>query len=147
METSHNSIEQERLDALIGFVPLFESPDFQFSRWIKPPSKEDGVIVMPYFTSDKIAEDFVRTCYDKGWVLNEFDWSEWMKTNEAAQLRDDSAVLEQATPEHLGRLLTVLIRQERFVEGCLQSAFESGLLLRILQRAEVLAAHFSDECR
>ena len=55
------------------------------------------------------------------------------------QLRDEPGVLEDATPEQLERLLTVLIRQERFVDGALESAFESGLLVRILKRAAVLA--------
>jgi len=79
---------------------------------------------------------FVPAAYKFGWVLwGEFDWAEWMKTQEAQRLRDDREALSRATPDQLARLLTVLIRQDRFVEGALQSAFESGLLTRILERA------------
>ena len=55
------------------------------------------------------------------------------------RLRAEPSVLEAATPEQLQRLLTVLIRQERFVDGALESAFESGLLVRILRRVAALA--------
>ena len=33
------------------------------------------------------------------------------------------------------RLLTVCIRQDRFVDGALLDAFESGLIRRVVQRA------------
>jgi len=79
---------------------------------------------------------FIEATYKFGWVLwPEFDWIEWKHTPEAMQLRDGPEALSKATPEQLARLLTVLIRQDRFVESALQSAFESGLLTRILERA------------
>ena len=53
-------------------------------------------------------------------------------------LQDDARALAQATPEQLARLLTVCVREDRFCEGALESAFESGLLTRILERAAVL---------
>lgn len=52
---------------------------------------------------------------------------------EAKRLRDD-AVLANATPEQLARLITVCMRQDRFVKGALESAFTSGLLTRIRER-------------
>jgi hypothetical protein len=53
-------------------------------------------------------------------------------------LRDDPNALKNATPEQLAKLLTVLIRQERFCDGVLNSAFKSGLLTGILERVAVL---------
>jgi Family of unknown function (DUF6508) len=69
-----------------------------------------------------------------------FDWPQWKGTAEAKQLRDDPDVLARATPEQLAKLLTVCIRQDRFSEGTLQAAFETGLLTRILQRAKAILA-------
>lgn len=60
------------------------------------------------------------------------------------RLRDDTSVLEQTTPEELERLLTVLFRQERFYEGTLENAYESGLLVRILRRTARLEAALAD---
>jgi hypothetical protein len=45
-----------------------------------------------------------------------------------------------ASPDDLARLLTAIVRSDRFVEGSLVGAFESGLLTRIAQRAAALLA-------
>src|SRR5438552_1870522 len=90
-------------------------------------------------TSAPEADAFVQAAYDFGWVEREkFDWPKWKDTGEAKQLRDDSVALAKATPEQLAKLLTVCIRQDRFAEGTLQAAFETGLLTRILQRAKAI---------
>tara|TARA_Y100000589_G_scaffold224344_1_gene211926 strand:+ start:389 stop:736 length:348 start_codon:yes stop_codon:yes gene_type:complete len=83
--------------------------------------------------------DFAAMCYKFNWV-EPFDWPNWMQTEEATQLRDDPNALANATPKQLQKLLTVMIRQERFVEGSLAEHFESGLIDRIMDRAAVLAA-------
>jgi Family of unknown function (DUF6508) len=126
---------RERLHALAAFLPEFEKPGFEFGKLVTPPSSKPGVIIMPYFALGPVAESLDRTCYDMGWVLRGFDWPAWMSTPEAIELRDDPSVLERATFEQLARLLTVLIRQDRFVEGALAAAYKDGLLVRILRRA------------
>ena len=128
---------RERLDALVVFLPKFESPDFDFGRMETPPGK------MPYYTLSPLASCFVKTCYEMGWV-KPFEWADWKDSPEATLLRDDRSALKNATLEHLVRLLTVVIRQERFVEGALGNAFESGLLRGILRRAAVLATDIPD---
>ena len=94
--------------------------------YLLPPSVRE---VLPY-TPD--------TWYAEGWVMAGFDWPSWTGTPEALGLRDDPEVLKQATPVQLAKLLTVLIRQERFVNGALASAYDSGLLTAVLRRAEEL---------
>ncbi len=131
----HTPTLKERLDALAVFLDDFESP-IEFGYWESPEGK------LPYFVMSQGAMDFVRTCYEMGWVELQ-DWPEWMVTPEAAKLRDDPSALEQATSEQLGKLLTVVIRQDRFVEGALEGAFESGLLTGIVRRASVLAIEMS----
>ena len=65
----------------------------------------------------------------------DFDWASWMGTKEITVLRDNPEVMNRATAEDLSRLLTVVIRQDRFCEGSLADAFESGLLTAICRRA------------
>ena len=128
---------KERLDTLAAFLPEFEAPGFEFGRMETPPGK------MPYYTLSPLASCFVKTCYAKGWI-KPFEWAEWKDSPEATLLRDDPSALEKATIEQLSRLLTVITRQDRFVEGALGSAFESGLLSGILHRAAVLATEAQD---
>lgn len=116
------------LRVLAEFLPKFEAPGFDFGSW------DSG-----WFRLGNEASDFISACYEWGWVQSGFDWPEWMHTKEAERLRDDPTAIENATPEQLRRLLTLLIRQDRFVEGLVGAAFESGLLVRIVRRIATLA--------
>jgi len=95
---------------------------------------------MPYVDFSAEANSFIQAAYDFGWVLPQFDWPAWQDTPGATKLRDDINGLANATPKQLAKLLTVSIRQDRFAEGALQSAHDSGLLTRILQRAKTILA-------
>ena len=64
----------------------------------------------------------------------------WAHGPEGRELASDRDALAQADADQLSKLLTVLIRQDRFNEGTLAGAFESGLLLRIAERAAALLA-------
>ena len=133
-ETESTPRLKDRLNALAEFVEAFESPGFEFGHMASPPG------TMPHYVLSEVASDFIKVCYDMKWVQPNFDWGAWKDSDEAARLRDEPSTLEKATPEQLERLLTVLIRQDRFVEGALGHAFESGLLLRTVRRAGVLAS-------
>lgn len=125
-----------RLRALAAFLPVFQAPGFRFGGWNRPPPEGDFQ-VFPFFVMSPGAELFMETAYKFGWVMP-FDWGKWAATRRAGKLRDDPQVLAGATADDIGRLLTVLIRQDRFVDGALAGAFESGLLIRILERTKAL---------
>jgi hypothetical protein len=137
-EGGSRDVMQERLAALAGFLPLFEAKGFEFGRWHKSQEIEPGVKTLPQFEAGETALAFVRMAYEEEWVLRNFDWPAWSSSKEAMRLRDDRKALAAASPEQLAKLLTVLIRQDRFVEGALNSAYESGLLAAIARRAAVL---------
>ncbi len=124
---------KDRLDALAEFLPIFETPDFEFGHFVDEPG------TFGYYSFSQDASRFIDVCYEMKWVNLRFDWGAWMNSLQALRLRDDPAALESATPDQLQNLLTVVIRQDRFVEGALATGFESGLLVRILRRAAVLA--------
>ena len=123
---------QDRLDALVKFLERFESLSFEFGQSIATPGR------MPFFSYSDDVSRFIQVCYDMKWV-HPFDWGEWMRSREAMRLRDEPGALESATPGQLQRLLTTVIRQDRFVDGAVAGAYKSGLLVGILRRAAVLA--------
>jgi hypothetical protein len=86
-----------------------------------------------------VANKFVQTAYDCGWVLSDFDWGSWAETAEAVELCENQSALNSASPEHLAKLLTWQIRIERFVDGALSKSFDSGVLTNILRRAQQYA--------
>jgi hypothetical protein len=126
------------LRVLSRFLPDFEQADFSPGDWTEMQKQEDGVYTMPYATLSPAALEFVRAAYDGGWVLQDFSWPEWKDTDEAIALYRDPDLLAQATPRQLAQLLTVFIRQGRFVEGGLLGNFESRHILAIVRRAAKL---------
>lgn len=80
-------------------------------------------------------DQFVDAAYANNWVSGDINWGQWMQTDEAKKLRDDPTALAKASEHDLTCLLTTLIRQDRFCEGSLEGAVDSGLLTKILQRA------------
>ena len=126
--------ERQRLEALASFLPAFESPDFVFGGWDEPAA---GGLQFPHFTLSPAAEGFLAEVTDGGWIIEGFDWKAWNATPEAVALRRGDG-FERATPIALARLLTALVRQDRFVEGTLAEAHEDGLLRRIVARAAAL---------
>ncbi|WP_439601846.1 DUF6508 domain-containing protein [Devosia sp.] len=135
--------DAERLARLARFLPEFAEEGFEFGSWSALQRDEDGAILMPEYVQHPTASAFVQACYDDEWIATDFDWAAWATTREAASLRDDLGALEVATITQISKLLTVIVRQDRFVEGALASAFDSGLITRVLSRAATLAKHFS----
>jgi len=58
----------------------------------------------------------------------------WMGTPAAQELRDDPGRVETASLLELAQLLTAIHRGDRFMEGNIAGAFESGLIVRIVRR-------------
>ncbi|MBM4409543.1 MAG: hypothetical protein FJ038_13330 [Chloroflexi bacterium] len=127
-----------RLRALASFLPAFEAEGFEFGRWAGGEEIRPRSFTMPYYSFSPVAEEFLRRGV-AGWVTPRFDWPAWAATDEFQRLSRDPGALAAATPDDLARLLTVLVRSERFGDGQLAAAIESGLLARILRRADALA--------
>jgi len=127
-----------RLERLAGFIAILESPDFVAAEYARV-EPEAGMWTMSYPRYHPEVDRFVELAYEDGWVRTDFRWVDWCETNEARTLRDDPEALASATPDQLAKLITVVVRQERFYEGSLAGAFEDGLVLAIVRRARVLA--------
>ncbi len=129
---------KEQLEGLAAFLPQFEVPDFTFGEWGGGQEIEPNCFQMPYFAYSGVAKNFIQATYDLKWLHGNFDWGAWMQTEEATSLRDNPEAMTAATPEQLSKLLTVLVRQDRFCEGALEGAFKAGLITAICRRAVAL---------
>ena len=128
----------EQMQGLASFLPVFQGPGFMFGRWSRPEPKANGAMSFPHFDVAPPVTAFVDAAYRFGWVRADFDWVEWARSDEMQSLRAPAG-LEDADAGQVARLLTVCIRQDRFVEGGLAADYESGLLVRILRRVQELA--------
>jgi len=127
----------DRPRTLADLVPILEAPDAEFGHWEVPPPV-NGIHSFGYFVFGPTAEAWRAGVGRGGWVIAGFDWRSWLDTHEGRSLSDRPEAVASATPEQLGKLLTAIVRSDRFVEGSIEGAFESGLLACIARRAAAL---------
>lgn len=90
---------------------------------------EENVSTFPYWKWSDITTEFNKTVYDMKLIVS-FDWPGW---EEGIQLLKDSKQTFQDLDEiTLCKLLTVIIRSDRFSDGTLVGAMEDGTISKIL---------------
>lgn len=94
---------------------------------------------MPWWEPSPRMRDLLHDISAAGWVSPEVDWMTWAATEEAQRLHHDRTALAGAAVEDLQRLLTAVVRADRFSEGTIADAVESGLLTAIAARAATIA--------
>ena len=129
--------DADRLHALAELAPLLAAPDADFGHWELPPPR-DGVQTLGWYEFGPAGQAFLAAVQAGDWVVVGFDWRSWMDADQGRAMRDDPDAVARADADQLAKLLTAIVRSDRFVEGSIQGAYESGLLLRIARRAQVL---------
>ena len=85
----------------------------------------------PYASESKIIDKFREVLWEKR-ILIVFDWSAWKEGIKMLEDRDaDFSNLDLIT---LVKLLTTIVRADRFSTGLLMSKFSDGTILNILYR-------------
>lgn len=133
----------EKIGRLTEFLPYFEAPGATLGEVVSP-SPSSTTKYFPFFKFNKVGVAFCEACYELGWVKLDFNWGRWKSTEEALKLRDDPEHLAQADADQISKVLTCLLRQERFCEGSLENALQSGWLLRIIQRLDAIKSESLD---
>jgi hypothetical protein len=113
-------------------------PAFSTGTWTPSRTDDAGVIHLGWFDLSDACQAFVSEMYELGFV-HAFDWRQWLAAPEGRDLARRPEAVATAGADDLARLLTAIIRSERFGDGQIEGAFESGLLLAIARRAEGLS--------
>ncbi|MBI3129675.1 MAG: hypothetical protein HYZ11_18870 [Candidatus Tectomicrobia bacterium] len=124
-------ISAPAMDAILRFLPLFESADFQSGRWVLKKPGGGGALTFPYYEYGRDVGEFLGALNDNGWIIP-FDWLAWQE--EAAKYVDSPALLETADAGTLRRLLTTHARMERFCDGHLADMLGRGHIAAVLGR-------------
>ncbi len=119
----------EQIDAVLAFIPAFEREDFV------PPSVETRPGQLPNHDFSEALSRFHSAVYDSGFVFS-FDWPAWQ--DEARRYYDQPELLRRADLQVIRKLITVHVRKERFCEGHLPAAVESGHMAAVLHRLKQL---------
>ena len=118
--------------------PLFElTPTIRstskFGELVCGEKDDKGIIQFPYTIEAPIVSQFRKIVYSLPIIIN-FNRGVWWKGGEIAS--DDNFDFDTLDIPTKCKLITAIVRHDRFCEGALVSAFESGLILRILKSIE-----------
>ena len=130
------SDELERLRRIGRHLAAFEAPGFRFGEWVPSRKGDDGTIVLGWYELSPEAQAFLD---DLGGWIEPFDWPAWASSAEGRALLGHPEGVASASADDLRKLMTVYVRSERFGDGTLEAAFESGMLTAIIRRAAALA--------
>ena len=119
---------------ILEFLPKFQGGKFKPGKW--HPSEQIGekTSTFPCYEYSNLVSDFLRTLYDEGFIYP-FDWGSW---SYGVKLSRNPELIQRTNLLTLRKLMTAHIRQDRFCEGHLASIFESGLVIKILERLRKL---------
>jgi hypothetical protein len=130
--------EVAALAELGAWADQLEAPGFAFGRWIVDDPELGKPSHLPWVEVLSDGERFLGAVRGLGFVVP-FDWKGWLAGPEGSRYRADPTRIADAPAEDLVRLLTCIVRGDRFTEGELLAAFETGVLAAIARRAQVLA--------
>lgn len=138
MDTTESSVKafselrDENWDRLVTINNRIQSHEGAWGKTQGGEADSDGVIEMPFWVSDPLVSEFVTFMYANDLVVN-FNWSAWSEGREWFKSSDASKYDTLDVPTAL-KLLTAVIRNDRFSDGALVSSFESGDFPKIISR-------------
>ncbi len=130
--------DRHQLEALAAWGPPLEDPAFRVGSWVKSWTDTAGVIHMGWFERGPDLLAFLADVGRNGWI-EVFDWVTWARSPRGQLVLQAPGGPHDASADELRKILTAIIRSDRFTEGSIAGAFESGLLSAVAIRAGVLA--------
>jgi len=126
-------ITRQKIDELLEFLPVFNTPERQFVRqWIGGEKTENGAITLPHPVYADDVLEFFRLAGQPCWSDDQYE------PGAAGRMLEDDRLIERATLEEIKTMLTCCVRGERFCDGHWEAVLRLGKITAILQRLAVL---------
>jgi hypothetical protein len=127
-----NSFTKEQWKPLLDLITIIEKTE-KFGEVGGGEQDSDGVFTMPYSIPSDIVCRFEEIVYEIPVIIN-FDWSAWGEGREMLNNKDfDLNTIDIPTK---CKLITAIVRNNRFCDGVLVDMFEKGVILKILKSIE-----------
>lgn len=127
-----DSFRHQDWQPLLELIPEIENTS-SFGQWSGGEKDGEGAIRFPYCVPGPIVSQFVEIVYAIPIIIS-FDWGSWDEGRKIAS--DENFDFDTTDLLTKCKLITAIVRNDRFCEGALVSAFESGLILKILKSIE-----------
>jgi len=132
--TEENHIEKINSYSLEKWLPLFElladcKNDTNYGELVESENITDNLVSVPYWARSEVIQRFVKIMSSIP-ILIDFDWMSW---NEGEIiLKDSNFDFNKVNKPIKCKLLTTLVRKDRYCDGVLIQAFNSGQIHRIV---------------
>jgi len=117
---------------LLALIPKIKNIS-KVWEWCGEDTNKEGVIIFPSFVPASIVSQFLEIVYTIPIIIS-FDWVSWDEGWKIAS--DEEFDYDGIDLVTKCKLITAIVRNDRFCAGALVSAFESGLILKILKSIE-----------
>jgi hypothetical protein len=123
------SLKRSDWERLFSLLPEIEKSK-NFGEFCGPERIDANTVTMPYWKSSDIVDNTCKVLYELQ-LLPAFDWNSW-KEGQAILSNENSdySSLDKIT---LCKLLTTIIRADRFNDGYLISCFSDGVIVKIIK--------------
>ena len=124
-----NAFTKKDWHPLLKLIPEIENTS-SFGKVTGGGIDEEGAFALPHMESYKIVDEFIQAVYSIPVVVS-FNWSEWEEGRK--MVSDENFDFDTVDIPTKCKIITAIVRNDRFSEGALVSAFESGLILKLLK--------------
>ncbi len=122
-----NSYDKKHWQPLLDLIPEIKST-VKFGEMVCQKDKE-GEEIMPYYALSPVVEKFLSLVYELN-IIVVFKWFAW---NEGKKIfANESFDYTSIDIPTKCKLITVIVRNDRFCDGVLVSNFQSGVILKLL---------------
>lgn len=127
-----NSYAKEDWKPLLDLIPDIEKTS-SFGELNGGQKDEKGFTQIPFWVASPIVHQFNQIVYEIPVIIN-FNWGKW---NEGRKIvnNDDFNYNSIDIPTKC-KIITAIVRSDRFCDGEIVHAFNSGLILKILKSIE-----------
>lgn len=132
-------MDMATLRNIAAFAPILAAPDFVTGAWTEPQRSAEGAITMSWFQLSEPAAAFVAAIIREDVAVHYRKPVDDAARSTMIHMVENPAALTDADVEQIGWILTYLLRADRFSEGSLAQAFDTGLMRAIAERAAVLS--------
>lgn len=127
------AVTPERVDELLRFLPLFDTPGRPFvESWGGGERPSDGATTLPFPVYAADVREFFQLASQAWWSDHAYE------PVEAAAMLEDESTIRSATIAQIRTMLTYCVRGERFCDGHWEAVLESGHVVALLRRLELL---------
>ena len=126
------NLSTNNIEALRGLNARIQSHSGEWGVRHESKTTETGAKTFPWVEQDELIQKFVQFMYDKDLVVT-FNWGEWQEGRDWYASKDEDKY-EKLNVEKALKLLTAVIRNERFNDGALVRAFDDGTFPRIINK-------------